>query len=484
MNATATVGTRAPNAATVEIRLRDTDLSRLPLKPDQALEGTISADIQASGELEYYERGSASAQVSKFDLVWNGIPVSAEGPLAAAYANRTVTIQKAALRAAGSRVELEGSLPLDRTAGEGIVDLNAQLDLPGIARLANAAKLEVQGQASIRGTVRGTMQRLDPNLSVSLENASLAMEGLNPPIANAFSGDRFGTGRSRWSRYLRIGARHLCRPREPSRFALLPANLPVEIPRRQGPAKLTAALNGVSLAAIPGTPAQASGTFSVRLEAEAPRPELEAAMASLTFPELRAGFSTYTDRAEGDVEVRSRERRRSRGAFSIDRAVDRAGACRNRGHSPRSGARPAFGRQVGCGDRQRLCRRIAGPRPDRSSRLGNRHAEGAAGKGIPGSRRRTTCDGAAAHRRGRFESARGTGWAARGRFQARRRSERRQTHRQGFGHHRRRQTAGPGFFDAGGRVVSRFSRGPQNHFRREPAVPDGAGPSRSCAGRC
>jgi len=77
-------------------------------------------------------------------------------------------------------------------------------------------------------------------------------------------------------------------------FALLPANLPVELPRRQGPAKFTADLKGVSLAAVPGMPKTVSGALSAHLEAEALQPELEAVKATLTIPELRATFDTYS----------------------------------------------------------------------------------------------------------------------------------------------------------------------------------------------
>lgn len=86
-------------------------------------------------------------------------------------------------------------------------------------------------------------------------------------------------------------------------FALLPADLPVELPRRQGPAKLTADVKGVDLAAIEGVPATVSGMVSAHIEAEAAQPELAAVKATLTFPELRASFDTYSVAQKGTSEI-------------------------------------------------------------------------------------------------------------------------------------------------------------------------------------
>ncbi|HEV3196686.1 MAG TPA: translocation/assembly module TamB domain-containing protein [Bryobacteraceae bacterium] len=86
-------------------------------------------------------------------------------------------------------------------------------------------------------------------------------------------------------------------------FALLPADLPVELPRRQGSAKLTADLKGVNLAAIEGVPKTVSGMVSAHIEAEAPKPELAAVKATLTFPELSATFDTYSVAQKGISEI-------------------------------------------------------------------------------------------------------------------------------------------------------------------------------------
>jgi len=97
--------------------------------------GTVSAVIDASGDLQNYQRGTAKAEVSKLDLKWNGESIRTEGLLVASYASGTATIDKATILAADSAVEVSGSLPIEAGASEGTVQLKTQLNLQGIARL-------------------------------------------------------------------------------------------------------------------------------------------------------------------------------------------------------------------------------------------------------------------------------------------------------------------------------------------------------------
>jgi outer membrane protein assembly complex protein YaeT len=297
-------GMRAPYPATAEIRLADSDLSRLPLKLEAPLAGAISAAIHASGELENYRAGSVSAGVSKLDLAWNGVSVSADGPISAGYRNRIVTVERANLRADGSRVELAGSLPLDATAAGGALTVNAQLDLPGLVRLAKLENQpQVQGAAAIRGVVRGSIERLDPDLELSLDNGSFATPALTTPVTNASLRARIGDGALELETLSAAWGAASLRASGAVPFALLPGELPFEMPRRQGPARFVATLSDVDLAAIPGVPAKTSGSLSARLEAEAARPDLAAVRGTLTLPQLRLGYDTYRMEQRGESRI-------------------------------------------------------------------------------------------------------------------------------------------------------------------------------------
>jgi outer membrane protein assembly complex protein YaeT len=303
--ATAQTATRDPYPATLQVRLTQSDLAALPVQLDPPLEGTVSATLDASGNLKDYQRADLKADVSSLDLTWNGLPIRAEGPVRARYTAGTLTVDPSVFVAAGSRVEVAGALPLDTSAPEGAVRLNARLQLSDIARFApSGTNVAAQGAASIEGTLRGTLRRIDPALAISVEDASFTLPATGAAAVTGLS----------LRASLRDGALDLTSASAKwgtasfqasgvVPFALLPADLPVEIPRRQGPARLTADLKDLNLSTLPGVPAGLSGATSVHLEAEAPRPELEAVRASITLPEFRAALDTYALAQDSPSEI-------------------------------------------------------------------------------------------------------------------------------------------------------------------------------------
>src|SRR5207248_9233319 len=86
-------------------------------------------------------------------------------------------------------------------------------------------------------------------------------------------------------------------------FALLPSDLPVELTRRAGPARLEADVKGVDFATLPGMPKGVTGAAAAHIAAEAAKPELESVKATVTFPELRATLDTLALAQDGTSEV-------------------------------------------------------------------------------------------------------------------------------------------------------------------------------------
>ena len=295
LSAKANVGLQEPNPVTFELTANHTDLATLPVKLQPPVVGTVTATLRGSGDLKNYEQGQASAEVAKLDITYNGQPVSTEGPLVASYQNRMLTIGRAAIVAGDSRVSVEGKLPLDDAAGTGAIHIASTLNLASLRPYlpAMAPDASVIGAASINGTVTGTLKKIDPNLTITLDQGSVSGAGFDPPLGNL-------TLRAQ----IRDGALELEKASGdwgPAKFqasgviplTLLPADLPVAFPRRQGPAQFTAELNQIDISALPGVPKDVTGAVSARIEAQAARPEVEAITAKLTFPTLRIGLGTY-----------------------------------------------------------------------------------------------------------------------------------------------------------------------------------------------
>src|SRR5262249_48375858 len=152
-----------------------TDLAKLPVKQDVPVTGTVSATIRGSGDIQHYEQGQATAEVSKLDLTYNNQPIRTEGPLVASYQNRMLTIEHATILARDSRISVDGKLPLDASAGPGAITVASTLNLQTLLDyLPIEQRVVAHGTATINGTVAGTLKSVDPNLNITLTDGFLS----------------------------------------------------------------------------------------------------------------------------------------------------------------------------------------------------------------------------------------------------------------------------------------------------------------------
>ena len=296
LTAKANAGLQEPNPVTFEVTADRMDLATLPMKLQLPVAGTVTATLRGAGDLKNYEQGQASVEVAKLQITYKGQPAVTEGPLIASYQDRMLTIGRAFIVAGDSRVSVDGKLPLDDAAGTGAIHIASTLNLASLRPYLSAMPPEttLAGAASINGTVTGTLKKIDPNVTITLDQGSVSGAGFDSPLSNM-------TLRAQ----IRDGALELEKASGewgPGKFqasaviplALLPADLPVELPRRQGPAQLIAELSQIDISALPGVPKDVTGAVSARIEAQAARPDVEAITATLTFPTLRVGLGTYS----------------------------------------------------------------------------------------------------------------------------------------------------------------------------------------------
>jgi outer membrane protein assembly complex protein YaeT len=304
LNAKANAGIKDPNPATFEITANNTDLAKLPVKLDMPVTGTVSATIRGSGDIQHYQQGQASAEISKLDITYNNQPIRTEGPLVASYQNQMLTIERATILARESRISVDGKLPLEASAGQGAINVSSTLNLQS---LLNYIQLEqrvvAQGTATINGTITGTLKSIDPNLNITLNDGFLSGESIDPPIANIAVKAQIKNGALELeSASGELGpATFQASGQIP--FGLLPADLPVTLPRRQGPAQFTAEVKELDIASFGAVPQNVRGAVSVKVEAEAPRPEMEAVTAKITFPVLKLGVGAYDLQQKGTAAI-------------------------------------------------------------------------------------------------------------------------------------------------------------------------------------
>jgi outer membrane protein assembly complex protein YaeT len=307
--ANAEAGIKEPYAGKFEVRADGVDLAKLPVKIDQPVAGRVTAKVRGSGPLKsFVEQGEATAEIAALDLQYKEQPIRSDGPIVASYAKQMLTIDRATLLLRESQVSLSGKLPLDDRAGSGAIKLAARLDLPSLMQYVPTEqppeqRIIAQGTATIDGTITGTLKRIDPDIVLSLANGSFAGGTLKKPVTNV-----------NLNAHVRDGALDLQTASAQLEaavvnasgvvpFALLPATLPVELPRRQGAAQFTAELKALNLSDLGPVPDNVSGTISAKLEAEAARPEIEALNGRLSFPDLRVKLGSYPLEQKGTSEI-------------------------------------------------------------------------------------------------------------------------------------------------------------------------------------
>ena len=294
LTAKANVGVKEPNPVKFEVTANNTDLTSLPVKLDQPIQGTVTATVRGSGDLKNYEQGQATAEVSKLDITYKGEPIQTEGPLVASYENKMLTIQRATILARDSRISVDGKMPLDESAGAGAINIAGALNLETLrAYLPVQEPVVALGTVNINGTVTGTLKSIDPNLTIALDKGFVSSAAIDPPLSNLTLRAQIRNGALEIEKASGDFGPATFQASGQIPFGLLPADLPVTLPRRQGPAQFTAELGELDLSAFAAAPKDMTGAVSVKLEAQAARPEIEAVTAKVTFPTLRVGIGTY-----------------------------------------------------------------------------------------------------------------------------------------------------------------------------------------------
>jgi outer membrane protein assembly factor BamA/autotransporter translocation and assembly factor TamB len=311
--ANAVIATAAPYAATGDIAVNDFDVKTLPpsiaLKAgDSPIEGTIRAKVTGQGELSRPEQSSATASIDALALTINNHPITTDGPATIRYANREVTIDRLIVKAEDSTLSVRGTLPLDalpldqvastaakRTQREGAIELDAKVNLETLARYAPPSLgLQAQGELALNGQVRGTLRAIDPTLTLSVGGASFMATGLEPGLRNVAARVDVANGAARITSIHAEWASAKLDASGEIPFGWLPTELPVEIPRANGPAQVKADITGLDLATIPGVPETVTGTVAAHAEASAPTPDVNTLVGRVTFPELQLAVSGLT----------------------------------------------------------------------------------------------------------------------------------------------------------------------------------------------
>jgi len=294
LDARAQVALARPWQTTLTVRANDLDLERLSLDGHAPIAGRLRASVDASGNLIEPKQARATATIETVAASWNGQPFSVKAPSDLQYESERLHIAQLDLTAGESSAVVKGELPLTATAGSGDLNIDAHANLSTLARFLPADLNVTSGGAiTLAGSLSGTLKSVVPNLALTVENGVVSSPQLGPGASNIQMRAHVVDGAVEIERLTsRWGGATIEASGEIPLEALPP--LPVEIPRRTGPATIKASVRDLDPSTIPGVPAGVTGRVSVNLDASARRGDLAGLEGRLEFPQLELALKRLT----------------------------------------------------------------------------------------------------------------------------------------------------------------------------------------------
>jgi outer membrane protein assembly factor BamA/autotransporter translocation and assembly factor TamB len=300
----ATIGIAPPYPAQFTLRAADLDLGMLPVQLPGGLSGIISADAAGTVELKNPQAAQITAQIPKLDVNYRGQSIRALQPVVARYDNRVLDLQPTTIVAGASRVQIGGQIPLQAGIAPANMRLAGTLDLASLKQFVSSlAAAQAGGVVSLNLWLRGSLTALEPQGTISLRNGLLRTAAMPAPVQAANFDAQIGNGVIALRELSARFASGTLRANGSIPLALLPASLPIAVPPTAAPARFTADFTGLNLASVPKIPSDMKGLVSVHLEAQAPRPQLNALSALLRFDQLQLSVSGVPINQQGAATV-------------------------------------------------------------------------------------------------------------------------------------------------------------------------------------
>ncbi len=289
------VHTAAPYAAQLKLTANQTDLSQLEIKADgKPLSGSVSGTVEASGEIENWRQGTATARLSHVEAGFDGRALSNDGEVVVRYENQALSVDHSTLRIEGSSITADGSLPLDQTAPAGKLALDADINLDTIASMIPSEEpLSAQGQLALHASLEGSLAEMTPQFEATLSQGAFFTSAIISPVMGIDAEVRLRDGalqldklQAEWA-----GAGITAGGQLPLNFVST-AGLPLKLPASQEPARLQFDLKGLVINSFSELPRETDGTVSIHAEAEAPKLELDAVRGQVRLDELRLRYKS------------------------------------------------------------------------------------------------------------------------------------------------------------------------------------------------
>jgi outer membrane protein assembly complex protein YaeT len=273
------------------LQINNADLTRLGLQGTnkQPISGTVAAALQGSGVLRDIEESQFSGQIQNVDLRAGNLEVHTAGPVQVQYRARSIELLNAATIVSGSSsLQIAGRIPLRKAGSSGSLTLKGQIDLAQAAGFAPVPEgFAAAGTMNLDMSLTGTPQKLTVAGTIQMDNGSVRVPRVAVPFADVSIRARLQDGALVLDRAgAELGEAQIVLQGELP-LGLLPKNLPVQFPGKEGPARFTLDLTNFRPEVAGVLPEGISGLISAHASGQAVNTDLRTLDAQIVFRDLR-----------------------------------------------------------------------------------------------------------------------------------------------------------------------------------------------------
>ena len=236
---TALVADETPYVFSGELHIKNSDIALLGFKAanGQPLTGTVEADVTGSGNLKDFAQSHFSAQIKNLRLQAGSLELHTAELTHAEYRDNSLEIPVTTVVSGNSRLRMSGRVPLHQPAPPGELSLKGQMDLAQAAGFALLPEgYTAAGLVNLDLALAGTPQKPVGSGTITLNGGVLNLPGTQIPLTDISLRATVNDGSVILQQADASWDQGKIALTGEFPLGLLPKNIPVQIPRKEGPA--------------------------------------------------------------------------------------------------------------------------------------------------------------------------------------------------------------------------------------------------------